>query len=121
MPGRGDPPDRIRVHVTDAVHDQLTRVLREHAGRLVASLIGVTGDFAAAEDLVQDAVLAALRHWPKDGIPERPDAWLFTVARHRGVDVHRREGNYRAKLAQMQWPVRSDPDDRLRLMFTCCN
>jgi RNA polymerase sigma factor (sigma-70 family) len=107
--------------VTDAVHDQLTRVVREHASRLVASLIDVTGDFATAEDLVQDAVLAALRHWPEDGIPERPDAWLFTVARRRGLDVLRREGNYRAKLAQMQWPVQSEPDDRLRLMFTCCH
>ena len=107
--------------MTDAVHDQLTRVVREHASRLVASLIDVTGDFATAEDLVQDAVLAALRHWPEDGIPERPDAWLFTVARHRGLDVLRREGNYRAKLAQMQWPVQSEPDDRLRLMFTCCH
>ena len=45
------------------------------------SLVRVTGDFATAEDLVQDAVLAALRHWPVEGIPERPDAWLFTVAR----------------------------------------
>ena len=50
--------------MTDAVHDQLARVLREHASQLVASLIHVTGDFATAEDLVQDAVLAALRHWP---------------------------------------------------------
>ena len=100
--------------MTDEVHDRLTRVVREHASRLVASLINVTGDFATAEDLVQDAVLAALRHWPEDGIPERPDAWLFTVARRRGLDVFRREGNYRAKLAQMQWPVRSEPDDRLQ-------
>ena len=51
------------------------------------SLMHVTGDFATAEDLVQDAVLAALRHWPVEGIPERPDAWLFTVARRRGLDA----------------------------------
>src|SRR6478752_4470957 len=74
----------------------------------------VTADFASAEDLVQDAVLAALRHWPAEGIPERPDAWLFTVARRRGLDVLRREHNYVAKLAQLQWPVRPEPDDRLR-------
>ena len=55
--------------MTDAVHDQLARVVREHAGRLAASLMHVTGDFATAEDLVQDAVLAALRHWPVEGIP----------------------------------------------------
>lgn len=62
----------------------------------------MTGDFAAAEDLVQDAVLAALEHWPVEGIPDRPDAWLFTVARRRGLDQLRRAGNYRAKLAQLR-------------------
>jgi RNA polymerase sigma-70 factor (ECF subfamily) len=81
----------------------------------------VTGDFATAEDLVQDAVLAALQHWPVEGIPERPDAWLFTVARRRGLDVLRRESNYRTKLAQLQWPVQPDPGERLRLIFTCCH
>ncbi|MCZ9338309.1 RNA polymerase sigma factor, partial [Streptomyces sp. TRM76130] len=80
-------------------HDRLARVVREHAGRLAASLIQVTGDFSAAEDLVQDAVLVALKHWPVDGIPERPDAWLFTVARRRGLDLLRRQENYQNKLA----------------------
>jgi RNA polymerase sigma factor (sigma-70 family) len=107
--------------VTDALHAQLARVVREHAGQLAASLMHVTGDFATAEDLVQDAVLAALRHWPVEGIPQRPDAWLFTVARRRGLDALRREDNYRAKLAQLQWPVQPEPDDRLRLIFTCCH
>jgi RNA polymerase sigma factor (sigma-70 family) len=106
---------------TDASHAELARVVRQHAGQLAASLVRVTGDFATAEDLVQDAVVAALRHWPMEGIPERPDAWLFTVARRRGLDVLRREGNYRAKLAQLQWPVQPDPDERLRLIFTCCH
>jgi RNA polymerase sigma factor (sigma-70 family) len=105
----------------DASHAELARVVRQHAGQLAASLVRVTGDFAAAEDLVQDAVVAALRHWPVEGIPQRPDAWLFTVARRRGLDVLRREGNYRAKLAQLQWPVQPDPDERLRLIFTCCH
>jgi RNA polymerase sigma factor (sigma-70 family) len=106
---------------TDASHAQLARVVRQHAGQLAASLVRVTGDFATAEDLVQDAVVAALQHWPVEGIPQRPDAWLFTVARRRGLDALRREGNYRAKLAQLQWPVRPDPDERLRLIFTCCH
>jgi RNA polymerase sigma factor (sigma-70 family) len=105
----------------DALHARLARVVREHAGQLAASLVRVTGDFATAEDLVQDAVVAALQHWPVEGIPQRPDAWLFTVARRRGLDVLRREGNYRAKLSQLQWPVRPDPDERLRLIFTCCH
>jgi RNA polymerase sigma factor (sigma-70 family) len=102
-------------------HDELARVVRSHAGRLAAALVRLTGDFATAEDLVQDAVLAALQRWPADGIPDRPDAWLFTVARRRGLDVLRREGTYRRKLAELQWPVQQEPDDRLRLVFTCCH
>jgi RNA polymerase sigma factor (sigma-70 family) len=104
-----------------ASHAELARVVREHAGRLAASLMQVTGDFGTAEDLVQDADVTALRRWPTEGIPDRPDAWLFTVARNRGLDVLRREGNYRVKLAQLQWPVRPEADDRLRLVFTCCH
>jgi RNA polymerase sigma factor (sigma-70 family) len=107
--------------VTDASHDQLARVVRQHAGQLAASLMHVTGDFATAEDLVQDAVLAALQHWPAEGIPERPGAWLFAVARRRGLDALRREANYRTKLAQLQWPVQPAGDERLRLIFTCCH
>jgi RNA polymerase sigma factor (sigma-70 family) len=100
---------------------ELARVVREHAGQLAVSLIQVTGDFGAAEDLVQDAIVTALRRWPTDGIPERPDAWLFTVARNRGLDLLRRESNYRSKLAQLQWPVQPEADERLRLIFTCCH
>jgi RNA polymerase sigma factor (sigma-70 family) len=100
---------------------ELARVVREHAGRLAVALMRVTGDFGTAEDLVQDAVVTALQRWPTEGIPERPDAWLFTVARNRGLDVLRRQGNYRTKLAQLQWPVQPEPDDRLRLIFTCCH
>src|SRR5437879_6414095 len=96
-------------------------MVRDHAGRLAAVLVRVTGDFDTAEDLVQDAVLMALQRWPIEGIPTRPDAWLFTVARNRGLDGLRRQDNYRAKLAQLQWPVKSETDDRLRLIFTCCH
>ncbi|GIH71305.1 RNA polymerase sigma factor [Sphaerimonospora thailandensis] len=99
----------------------LARVVREHAGRLAASLVSLLGDFSAAEDLVQDAVETALRRWPVEGVPERPDAWLSTVARRRGLDVLRRESNYRAKLARLTWPAPAAPDDRLRLIFTCCH
>jgi RNA polymerase sigma factor (sigma-70 family) len=107
--------------VTGPEHAQLARVVRQHASQLATALVRVMGDFATAEDLMQDAVLAALQHWPAEGIPERPDAWLFTVARRRGLDMLRRESNYRTKLAQLQWPVRPDPDERLRLVFTCCH
>ncbi|TMM19005.1 MAG: sigma-70 family RNA polymerase sigma factor [Actinobacteria bacterium] len=106
-------------HVTS--QRELEHVVREYAGRLATALVRVTGDFATAEDLVQDAVLAALQRWPAEGVPERPDAWLFTVARNRGIDAHRRRDNYRTKLAQIRWPVASESDDRLRLIFTCCH
>ena len=102
-------------------HAELAHVVREHAGRLAAALVRLTGDFSAAEDLVQDAVVAALERWPGEGIPERPDAWLFTVARNRGLDMLRRQDNYRRKLALMQWPAPAEPDERLRLIFTCCH
>jgi RNA polymerase sigma-70 factor (ECF subfamily) len=96
-------------------------VVRDHAGRLAAALVRVTGDFATAEDLVQDAVLAALEHWPVEGIPDRPDAWLFTVARRRGLDQLRRADNYRAKLARLRPPAPAAEDERLQLIFTCCH
>ncbi|MFC5833589.1 RNA polymerase sigma factor [Nonomuraea insulae] len=108
--------------VPEGVSQQvLARVVREHAGRLAASLVTLLGDFAAAEDLVQDAVEVALRRWPVEGVPERPDAWLFTVARRRGLDVLRRESNYLAKLARLRWPESAVRNDRLRLIFTCCH
>jgi RNA polymerase sigma factor (sigma-70 family) len=107
--------------MTQPSHGELARVVRDHAGRLAAALVHLTGDFAAAEDLVQDAVEAAVVHWPAEGIPERPDAWLFTVARRRGLDQLKRQARYRHKLALLQWPVPPEPDDRLRLLFTCCH
>jgi RNA polymerase sigma-70 factor (ECF subfamily) len=107
--------------LTEASHDRLASVVRQHAGPLAAALMRVTGDFATAEDLVQDAVLAALQHWPVEGIPDRPDAWLFTVAKRRALDGLRRADNYRAKLALLQWPVQPAEDERLRLIFTCCH
>ena len=67
--------------MTDVSHDRLASVVRQHAGQLATALMRVTGDFATAEDLVQDAVLAALRHWPTEGIPDRPGR----------VAVHRRQ------------------------------
>ena len=102
-------------------HAELARVVRDHAGRLAASLVNLVGDFPAAEDLVQDAVEAALSHWPVEGIPDRPDAWLYTVARRRGLDALRRESRHRTKLALVAWPAEPQPDDRLRLVFTCCH
>jgi RNA polymerase sigma-70 factor (ECF subfamily) len=107
--------------VNQPSHAELARVVRDHAGRLAASLVPLVGDFATAEDLVADAVEAALRHWPVDGIPDRPDAWLYTVARRRGLDLLRRESRHRDRLALVPWPAEPEPDDRLRLIFTCCH
>jgi RNA polymerase sigma factor (sigma-70 family) len=114
----GRPPPAVN---GDTSERELARVVREHAGQLAASLVRVSGDFSTAEDLVQDAVVAALERWPVEGIPSRPEAWLFTVARNRAVDRLRRDQNYRSKLAQLQWPVQPEPDERLRLIFTCCH
>jgi RNA polymerase sigma factor (sigma-70 family) len=111
-----------RANVDRSASDrELERIVREHAGRLATALMRITGDFAMAEDLVQDAVLAALQRWPIEGVPDRPDAWLSTVARNRGLDALRRQSNYRTKLAQLQWHVQPTGDDRLRLIFTCCH
>ena len=74
---------------------QLARVVREHAGRLAASLMHVTGDFATAEDLVQDAVLAALRHWPAEGIPSGRMPGCSPSPAPRPRRALRREHNYR--------------------------
>jgi len=111
-------PAKVDRTVSDRELDQ---IVREHAGRLATALVRITGDFAMAEDLVQDAVVAALQRWPIEGVPDRPDAWLFTVARNRGLDALRRQSNYRTKLTQLQWPVQPASDDRLRLIFTCCH
>ena len=102
----------------------LDRVFREEAGRLTATLVRLLGDFDLAEELVADAVVEALEHWPSEGPPERPTAWLLTTARRKGLDRLRRESVYRDKLAAMarmpDHPTH-EPDERLTLMFTCCH
>jgi RNA polymerase sigma-70 factor (ECF subfamily) len=104
----------------------LTRVVRDEAGRLTAALVRLLGDFGLAEDLVQDAVVAALQRWPEDGVPADPAAWLIATARRRGIDHWRRRRRYEERLALLvQYappPERADEvDDRLRLIFTCCH
>jgi RNA polymerase sigma-70 factor (ECF subfamily) len=102
----------------------LERVFREEAGRLTASLVRLLGDFDLAEELVADAVVEALERWPRDGVPERPAAWLLTTARRKGLDRLRREAVYRTKLellARLPEEPPRDADDRLRLIFMCCH
>jgi len=73
------------------------------------------------EEIVQDAVLLALQHWPTRGIPRRPGAWLLAVSRRLATNRLAREANYQAKLTQVERPEPHEPDDRLRLIFTCCH
>ena len=110
------------------VQDAVTAAFRQEWGRVVATLIGMTGDWDLAEECAQDALTRALRTWPRDGIPDRPGGWLVTAARNRAVDILRRRANESAKLreaALLSGPAETDDsgiaDDRLRLIFTCCH
>ncbi len=102
---------------------------RDEWGQVVGTLIGMTGDWDRAEDCAQDAFAAALTTWPRDGIPRRPGAWLTTTARNRATDRLRRDAAGAAKLRQLailerdqeQPQVEEIPDERLRLIFTCCH
>jgi RNA polymerase sigma-70 factor, ECF subfamily len=118
--------------VTAAVDAAVTRAFREDWGQIVATLIRLTGDWDLAEECAQDAFAQALQRWPRDGVPRRPGAWLTTTARNRAVDRLRREAVGAAKLreaAMLSVPdgpgddaaAGGGPDDRLRLMFTCCH
>lgn len=100
-------------------------MFREEAGRLTGSLVRLLGDFALAEELVQEALLEALEHWPKQGLPPNPAAWLMTAARRKALD-RLRERQYRRKLELLaqQAPVgggATETDDRLSLLFTYCH
>jgi RNA polymerase sigma factor (sigma-70 family) len=85
--------------------------------------VRLLGDFDIAEEIVQDTLVTALERWRADGIPDRPGAWLTTAARRRAIDRLRRDGAYRHKLALLAAEpfAPADPDDRLRLIFTCCH
>jgi RNA polymerase sigma factor (sigma-70 family) len=99
-------------------------VFREEAGRLTAALVRSLGDFDLAEECVQDALVAALEHWPRSGIPDNPGAWLMTTARRKGIDRIRRAKRYEEKIAQLEETVPTTstiPDERLELIFTCCH
>ncbi|SDH25284.1 RNA polymerase sigma-70 factor, ECF subfamily [Lentzea fradiae] len=105
------------------------QVFREERGRLLATLVKRFGDLDLAEELTSDAIEAALRHWPVDGVPDRPGAWLLTTARRKAVDRLRRDRVHAARLAVLQVEVdRADPpvadglpDERLELFFTCAH
>jgi RNA polymerase sigma-70 factor (ECF subfamily) len=104
--------------------EDIAEIFRDHAGRITARLVRRLGDFDLAEESVQEAVIEAMDHWPRDGVPDRPDAWLAAVAHRKALDRIRRELRYREKLALIESQAvdrPNEPDDRLRLMFICCH
>jgi RNA polymerase sigma-70 factor, ECF subfamily len=117
-----------------SVESSVAAVFREERGRLLAALVHRFGDLDLAEEVTSEAIEAALRHWPAEGVPSRPGAWLLTTARRRAVDRLRRDQAYAARLAVLQAEaertesappadvVAGDlPDERLRLFFTCAH
>ncbi len=112
------------------------RVFREESGRILASLIRISGSFDRAEEAMQEAFASALVHWPERGVPEKPGAWIMAVAHRKLIDGVRRSATRSEKHGALQHESiraasREDPplmespvdypDDRLRLMFTCCH
>ncbi|HLI74332.1 MAG TPA: sigma-70 family RNA polymerase sigma factor, partial [Acidimicrobiales bacterium] len=119
-----------------SVDTAVAEAFAEEWGRVVATLIRVTGDWDLAEECAQDAFALAVQHWPRDGVPRNPGAWLTTAARNRAMDRLRRSATGAAKLqevAVLAGTNEPDPhphddvgdsgieDDRLRLIFTCCH
>ncbi|MFI6503292.1 RNA polymerase sigma factor [Nonomuraea typhae] len=115
-------------------HAAVEAVWRIESARVIAGLARMVHDLGLAEELAQDALVAALEQWPRDGVPDNPGAWLMLTAKHRAVDVLRRQSRYRDKLAQIgrdqegrqeqaddvldRPPIE---DDLLRLLFTACH
>lgn len=111
---------------------EIQRVVREHHGWVLARLVRSVRDLDIAEDAVQDALVAALRQWPTEGVPNEPRAWLVTTARRRAIDELRKRTVRSDKSEELEWlatlereakgpddePIR---DDMLRLVFTCCH
>src|SRR5579871_6792535 len=108
-------------------------VYRSDWGRIVATLIRLVGDFDLAEETAQEAFTAAVDQWPISGIPESPRAWIIQTARHKAIDRIRRQSHFEETIVpyltigselvtrQPDFDPAEIPDDRLRLMFTCCH
>ncbi|WP_405404986.1 RNA polymerase sigma factor [Streptomyces sp. NBC_01104] len=110
-------------------------VFRIESARIIAGVARIVRDVGIAEELAQDALVAALEQWPESGVPDNPGAWLMATARHRAIDLVRRRETYARKLAEMGRdldtvpggpdPAAADPDriddDLLRLIFTSCH
>lgn len=112
----------------------VSETFAREADRILATLIGAVRDFELAEDALQDALLVALERWPIDGIPHNPGAWITMTARRKAIDRLRRESTLARKQAVLQTLLEQEeqrgdeymdsasfPDERLKLMFTCCH
>ncbi len=131
-PNGGSP-----ITVSQQTEAALERVVREEWGIVFSTLMGYVRDFDVAEEMLQDACVTALQSWPRTGLPRSPRAWLFQVARRKAIDRLRRQINFEAKRVELQTLMMHDqeayahmdedaeiaaiPDERLRLMFTCCH
>jgi RNA polymerase sigma-70 factor (ECF subfamily) len=116
----------------DAI-EAVEEVYRSEWGRTVATLIGLLGDFDLAEECAQEAFAAALDHWPASGVPESPRAWIVQTARHKAIDRLRRQTLFTEKIQpeltrelapappELEDEAGDFPDERLRLIFTCCH
>ncbi len=118
----------------DAAASAVEEAFREHRARVLAALVGGLRDFELAEDALQEAFTLALESWVRTGTPQKPAAWLYTVARNRAIDRLRHRRTAEEKLEQLGVPKESgdtiDPlperlaevgDERLSLLFTCCH
>jgi predicted RNA polymerase sigma factor len=114
----------------ESTHRTIERVARESYGRLVAYLSSHTHDVASAEDALSNALVKALTSWPRDGVPENPEAWLMTTARHSLIDLVRHQQVAEASAPTLML-LREDckemtlssefPDERLKLLFVCAH
>ncbi len=107
--------------------------VREEWGRILAALVKTLGDFQLAEDCLQDAIVSAMQHWQKNGLPDSPAAWLITAARRKAIDRLRRDQNFARKQVEISYLLDLDlqgdagsevdmiPDKRLEMIFTCCH
>lgn len=111
----------------------LDAVFRLESAKIIAVVARIVRDVGIAEELAQDALVAALEQWPRDGVPDRPGAWLIATAKHRAIDLVRRREAYARKLAEVGRALEDVPpppepaepdaidDDLLRLIFTACH
>ena len=118
-------------------HLAIDAVWRIESARLIAGLARMVGDVGVAEDLAQDALVAALERWPESGVPDNPGAWLMATAKHRAIDLLRRRTRLDRKHEQLGYELEAQQelavpdldaaiddhvgDDLLRLMFTACH